>query len=289
MKYLITDAYKDAKHFERYEEFGDDTESSLSKLEERINDLSDRELFISNAVATYAKANHLIPYIKKEPKTSDYKGIYFTKKTLFSKKLDDKSIYVKKYFFGIDAYNREFVINEPNVCEEFRVLPIDISSENTKANGRKKRIKLMHESLDLAMYNFFKQSNKEFAVTINDVVCNANVLELYNNPDYKLVEGWEIHLDSVRYGRSSFARKLCLQEFGYRCSVCDFDFESKYGEIGREFIHVHHENNLSLQAEVHIVNPIEDLKPVCPNCHAMLHKTTPAMTIDSLKLKVSST
>lgn len=85
MKYLITDAYKDAKYFERYEEFGDDTESSLSKFEERINDLSDRELFISNAVATYAKANHLIPYIKKEPKISDYKGIYFTKKSLFSK------------------------------------------------------------------------------------------------------------------------------------------------------------------------------------------------------------
>ncbi|WP_422678748.1 hypothetical protein [Christiangramia echinicola] len=31
------------------------------------------------------------------------------------------------------------------------------------------------------------------------------------------------------------------------------------------------------------VDPIRDLIPVCPNCHFMLHKRTPAFTIEELK------
>ena len=31
------------------------------------------------------------------------------------------------------------------------------------------------------------------------------------------------------------------------------------------------------------VDPVKDLRPVCPNCHAMLHKQTPALNIEKLK------
>ena len=62
------------------------------------------------------------------------------------------------------------------------------------------------------------------------------------------------------------------------------DFKSIYGEIGDGFIHVHHLVDLSTIAAEYKVNPIRDLRPVCPNCHAMLHKTKPAMSISDLKL-----
>jgi len=85
------------------------------------------------------------------------------------------------------------------------------------------------------------------------------------------------------YERDPKARKLCLEEYGYSCSVCGFNFEEKYGDIGKWYIHVHHLTDLSLLGEEHEVDPIEDLRPLCPNCHAMIHKQRPAFSIKELQ------
>jgi len=68
--------------------------------------------------------------------------------------------------------------------------------------------------------------------------------------------------------------------------VCEFNFEAAYGEIGSGFIHVHHLTKLSDIRQGYEVNPVDDLRPVCPNCHAMLHKRNPPYTIDELKLRM---
>ncbi len=52
---------------------------------------------------------------------------------------------------------------------------------------------------------------------------------------------------------------------------------------GVGFIHVHHKVELSSIGREYVVDPIEDLVPVCPNCHAMLHTRKPALTIDGLR------
>lgn len=74
------------------------------------------------------------------------------------------------------------------------------------------------------------------------------------------------------YERDSAARQKCLDEYGYKCSICNFDFEEKYGERGKDFIHVHHIVPLSEIKRGYEVKPLDDLIPVCPNCHAMLHR-----------------
>jgi 5-methylcytosine-specific restriction protein A len=56
-----------------------------------------------------------------------------------------------------------------------------------------------------------------------------------------------------------------------------------YGEIGNGFIHVHHVVELASVKDEYKVNPVDDLRPVCPNCHAMLHQKKPAYTIEELK------
>lgn len=75
-----------------------------------------------------------------------------------------------------------------------------------------------------------------------------------------------------RYERDKRARDKCIAHYGACCSVCEFDFAKTYGVIGEGFIHVHHTVPLSQIRESYGVDPIKDLKPVCPNCHAMLHK-----------------
>lgn len=100
----------------------------------------------------------------------------------------------------------------------------------------------------------------------------------------RLREGAERRAMVKRYERNAHARDLCIKVHGCSCSVCGLDFGQEYGEIDRGFIHVHHVNELSLVEEEYEVDPVNDLRPVCPNCHAMLHhKTRPTRSIDDLK------
>lgn len=86
-----------------------------------------------------------------------------------------------------------------------------------------------------------------------------------------------------RYERDRSARDKCIEHYGLKCSVCDFDFGDIYGEIGAGFIHVHHLVQISDIKQEYQIDPIKELRPVCPNCHAMLHKNNPPYTIEQLK------
>lgn len=65
--------------------------------------------------------------------------------------------------------------------------------------------------------------------------------------------------------------------------VCGFDFQRCYRSLGDGFIHVHHLKPIAEIGEQYQLDPINDLRPVCPNCHAMLHRTSPVMSIDALQ------
>ena len=85
------------------------------------------------------------------------------------------------------------------------------------------------------------------------------------------------------YERSAEARTICINRYGLNCAVCGFNFEKTYGEINEDFIHVHHLKPLAEIREGYKLSPIKDLRPVCPNCHAMLHQRKPAYSIEELK------
>ena len=82
--------------------------------------------------------------------------------------------------------------------------------------------------------------------------------------------------------RDPKARAACIKEHGVTCVVCGFNFQEEYGPRGEGFIHVHHLKPLSKQIGEHVVIPATDLRPVCPNCHAMLHVSDPPLTIEEL-------
>ena len=98
-----------------------------------------------------------------------------------------------------------------------------------------------------------------------------------------LLEGGKSSVQVNRYERDPRLRHQCITALGPVCRICDFDFEATYGEIGRGYCHVHHLVPLSEVASEHEVDPLKDLLPVCPNCHAMLHSKVPALQPDYLK------
>ena len=85
------------------------------------------------------------------------------------------------------------------------------------------------------------------------------------------------------YERNPKARARCIEFHGACCCICGFDFEAVYGEIGAGYIHVHHLTPLSSITKEYQVDPTKDLRPVCPNCHAIIHKKNPPFTIEEVK------
>lgn len=86
------------------------------------------------------------------------------------------------------------------------------------------------------------------------------------------LEGEEQTILVTKYERNQEARRKCLEYLGTSCKVCGVNFFEEYGEIGRDFIHVHHIIPISQIKKNYVIDPFKDLVPVCPNCHAMLHR-----------------
>ena len=86
-----------------------------------------------------------------------------------------------------------------------------------------------------------------------------------------LVEGAKKNVTVNAYERNPMARSKCIEHYGCACNICGIDFGEAYGEFAKGFIHVHHIVPIHEIGEEYVVDPIKDLIPVCPNCHAMLH------------------
>lgn len=71
------------------------------------------------------------------------------------------------------------------------------------------------------------------------------------------------------------------------CEICGFDYESVYGEIGKDYIEGHHIKPVS-ELEENEITKVEDIVLVCANCHRMLHRKRPWLTKEKLKLLIDS-
>jgi 5-methylcytosine-specific restriction protein A len=118
-----------------------------------------------------------------------------------------------------------------------------------------------------------------------------NTLEVKNDDvnlcEQAFVEGKVSRILVNRYERNPLARRICIQTHGINCAVCDFNFRDFYGDMGDGYIQVHHLIPLASLGKEYNLQPNQDLVPVCPNCHAMLHMSTPAFSIAELRRKIA--
>lgn len=116
----------------------------------------------------------------------------------------------------------------------------------------------------------------------SDDAVPTSIAEEVPNPE-KFVEGAAKTIAVNAYERNSKARSACIEHYGAVCVVCNFNFEAVYGAIGTGFIHVHHIIPLAEIRQEYELDPIRDLIPICPNCHAIIHLTQPAISIEELR------
>ena len=191
----------------------------------------------------------------------------------------------KKCFIEYYELFQDFNINRQSLINELKKENLSPASLDTKASdGRQIFIKNLEVQ---ALENIInsKRLDTEIKEKAKRLLNKDKITIIYPDDieDKNLFEGSKKQIMVNAYERSSKARKECIEEYGYKCTICKFDFETTYGEIGKNFIHVHHLKPLSEIDGKYKINPIIDLRPVCPNCHVMLHKRKPAYSIEEIK------
>jgi 5-methylcytosine-specific restriction protein A len=99
----------------------------------------------------------------------------------------------------------------------------------------------------------------------------------------KFWEGEKTQVTINAYERNPKARAACITHHGCKCLVCGFDFEKKYGVVGKGRIHVHHLNPIGKIGKQYTIDPKTDLIPVCPNCHFIIHLAEPPLTVEQVR------
>lgn len=100
----------------------------------------------------------------------------------------------------------------------------------------------------------------------------------------QLVEGASFTVQVSAFERNPVARRKCIAHYGLSCTVCRFNFENAYGSSAEGYAHVHHLMPLASIGEEYVIDPIEDLRPVCANCHAVIHLRQPPYSIEEMKV-----
>lgn len=86
-----------------------------------------------------------------------------------------------------------------------------------------------------------------------------------------------------KYERDPRNRRAAIALHGKICMACGFNFRETYGELGDDYIVVHHVTPVSAMGEDYVVDPEKDLVTICANCHAMVHRRNPPLSINELK------
>lgn len=107
------------------------------------------------------------------------------------------------------------------------------------------------------------------------------IIDEISQPE-RYVEGASKTIVVNAFERNKKARAECINHYGLSCVICGFNFEQAFGPLGKGFIHVHHVVPLAEIGQEYELDPIRDLIPVCPNCHAIIH-LRPTLSVEDLR------
>lgn len=194
------------------------------------------------------------------------------------------------YFFHSAQSNRVYIRGEKSQELADRYATLGVSHRPTMKRGWADMYPLFWKVddanlgnlataiLDLALPLTVKKARGKSVAPAEPVALPHEVL-----PSFQYLEGATKRIVVNAYERDRDARTACLAHFGKVCVVCGFDFGLAFGPEFAGVIEVHHLKPLSKIDAEYSVNPLSDLRPVCPNCHTALHRRDPPYEIDELR------
>ena len=258
-----------------------DATLAIENLEEDANSFRIRISGFEKDEGLYVQTKLSLATIQSQLISEKYSG---NTNEILSKKINENFLYFLKFYEKLIDESYDILININDT-------KLDIE----KAIGEKKipLFNFININLKKAYDNEKNTDYENLAILISEKVLNFLFLffptaqkETDDTVEGSLIEGYKTKITVNKYERDPLNRRRCLEHHGYRCKVCNLSFKDSYGEIGEGFIHVHHiipVSKLAIEKDYKI-NPIEDLIPVCPNCHYMLHKKDDIpYTVEELK------
>jgi 5-methylcytosine-specific restriction protein A len=169
----------------------------------------------------------------------------------------------------------------------FRINGVDVSAfDSTKWPGSWSRVELLVRSApqvinqdDIAQ---MRRLIVELVIPVFGMVVALVGVEETEACVEGEVEGAPVWSLATRYERKKINREACIQLKGLRCAACGFDFGAFYGQLGDGYVEVHHTTPLSDLGPGYRINVSTDLVPLCANCHAMVHREDPPISVSRL-------
>lgn len=127
------------------------------------------------------------------------------------------------------------------------------------------------ENINGKLDDFYENEIPAFEKQLESALSGSNNQSEQDSDFDILMEGFQKENSSNKYERNREARKKCIEYYGAVCQICGFDFGKVYGKEFAGRIDVHHIKPISEIGHEYVVDPIKDLIPVCPNCHAACH------------------
>jgi predicted HNH restriction endonuclease len=141
---------------------------------------------------------------------------------------------------------------------------------------RQRRVWALNEEERRLLNDFFEsdERNKDSALDID--------VALYELKSFEGSSKLRQHLVRERNVSLIKTKKLVVfkKTGSLACEVCCFDFKKYYGSIGKDFCEVHHKSQLHKGERT---TQLSDLAILCANCHRMIHKTEPMMSLDEFR------
>jgi len=144
---------------------------------------------------------------------------------------------------------------------------------------------------EIAIWNEFADEPEELASIASLIASNASSVSYAGEDDGSVaIEGrvmtW-VHRSRERSRRIVELKKASvLRNRGVLCcEACEFDFSSVYGQVGEGYIECHHIVPLS-ELRPGRRTRLDDLVVLCSNCHRMIHRKRPWLTVEALKMSI---
>lgn len=157
-----------------------------------------------------------------------------------------------------------------------------------QGTGLSRGSKLSKEIWDEFAHDIYRLARTAVAISksINQlaesgITYNANG-EVEEFPEGRILTQLHKHKERNRKAVEQKKRKVLSEKGKLSCEVCDFDFAKVYGSLGYGFAECHHTIPVAQLGEHHRTR-LEELAIICANCHRIIHKSRPMLTLQELR------
>ncbi|MCD0459122.1 HNH endonuclease [Roseiconus lacunae] len=146
------------------------------------------------------------------------------------------------------------------------------------SRGGKLEAKIWNEFADDHLH--LQAVARAIKVGVQSIALDTNIPD---DDEVQFPEGrvlYRVHRQRERCARLALRKKETVENLA--CEVCGFDFGEAYGDVGKGYIECHHTTPVS-EYQSDQKTKLKDLVLVCANCHRMLHRKRPWLTVEQLR------